>query len=130
MARSSARSAPEGPDATAVVVDSDGTTTSTPDVSTVKDTAPADVVAAGPDDTTKTAEDAKRLPTRARLPYPHTSLRVPGALERADGGRADLVITREWTDVPEHVVRTVKDTARRAGIKLALLVPMGTEEEA
>lgn len=78
--------------------------------------------------TTTTPAEEPDQPVMAKLPYPHNRLVIPQAITATDGGRVDLVITREWTKVPADLVRRVKDTARRARIKLALAVPDNEQE--
>lgn len=99
-----------------------------PDDGTEAAKAPAEETAAPKPTAVKTTA-AEPLPTQARVPYPHTSLTIPGGSTTTDetGKRGDLVITREWTDLPADQVDRVKQTAYRARIKLEMRVPVSGE---
>lgn len=64
-------------------------------------------------------------PVYGRVPYPHRALIIPegGPIMPGEDIPSDLIIGREWTEIPDHQLDRVKNTARKAGIKLELMVP-------
>lgn len=64
-------------------------------------------------------------PVFGMVPYPYRAMILPegGPIMPGEDSRSDLIIGREWVEIPTDQLDRAKRTALRSGIKLELMIP-------